>query len=78
MVRDAVSGKLGADNNTRQKGANVILDPLTMGPIVTLMHMTFRCRKHRYAVRIPTEELIVLNNYPAKNVKLMDRDGKEL
>ena len=78
MVRDAISGKLGSDNNTRRRGANSVLDPLTMGANVTLMMMTFRCRKHRYAVRIPTEELIELNKYPANNVKLVDEDGKEL
>jgi hypothetical protein len=78
MVRDNIHGKLGSDNNTRQKGANVILDPLTMGPNVTLLVMTFRCRKHRYGVRIGTEDLIKLNQYPANNVRLTDRDGNEL
>lgn len=78
MVRDSVAGKLGADNNTRQRGSQMVLDPLTMSPNVTLLYMSFRCKKHRYAVRIPTEELIKLNNYPAKNVKLVNKEGEEL
>jgi hypothetical protein len=78
MVRDSVSGKLGSDNNTRARGSQMVLDPLTFGPNVTLLFMSFRCKKHRYAVRIPTEELIVLNNYPPKNIKLVDREGREL
>lgn len=78
MVRDNIHGKLGADNNTRQKGANVVLDPLTMGPNVTLLTMTFRCRKHNYGLRIGTEDLTILNKYPANNVRLTDRDGNEL
>jgi hypothetical protein len=78
MVRDRISGKLGADNNTRNRGSLTVLDPLTMGPNVTLLIMTFRCKVHKYAVRVPTEELIALNKYPAKNVRLTDRDGKEL
>jgi len=78
MVRDRIHGKLGADNNTRQKGASVVLDPLTMGPNVTLLQMTFRCRKHNYALRIGTEDLIVMNKYPASSIRLVDREGKEL
>ena len=78
MVRDSVAGKLGSDNNTRVRGSQMVLDPLTHSPNVTLFVMTFRCKKHRYAVRIPTEELIALNKYPANHVKLTDRDGKEL
>lgn len=78
MVRDNIHGKLGADNNTRQRGANVVLDPLTMGPNVTLLAMTFRCRKHPLGARIGTDDLIILNKYPANNIKLVDREGNEL
>lgn len=79
MVRDRIAGKIGSGNNTIKRFGREYLDPLTMSANVTMFLMTFRCKDHpRYWVKVPIEEIVKMNQYPAANVKFVDKNGREL
>lgn len=78
MVRDQVAGKIGSGNNTIRRGNKEYLDPLTTSANVTMFLMTFRCKVHNFFVKVPIEEIVKMNQYPANNIKLVDKEGKEL
>lgn len=79
MVRDQIAGKIGSGNNTIKRFGREYLDPLTMSANVTMFRMTFRCKAHpTYWVKIPMEEIVKMNEYPAANIKLVDRHGNEI
>lgn len=79
MIRDRIAGKIGSDNNTISRFGKEYLDPLTMSANVTMFLMTFRCKVHpKYWVKISMDEIIKMNQYPAANIKLVDRNGNEI